>query len=346
MRHPSLFLVYLSLALLGLLAPSCGGENGPIDGAKAYSHVEKIVSFAARPAGSAKLKETAAYLKSQIEGLELPYREQVWEEPVEVYGKATTIEFRNVWTEIPGDDPKAGPILLLAAHYDTKLASGHPEASHNMEFVGAIDGGGASGLLLELARVLRDRKNSMNIWIVWFDGEECFEWDWVDEKSLFGSRHFARTMNADKTLFPKGLSARMRAMVLLDLIGSRNIKIDRDTLSHSELLKIFEDTADEMGEKSRMFRWESPMTDDHKPFRNYGVKVIDLIDFRFRIPGDQPRSLPRGGTEPAPPEGLYTAWWHTSKDNLDQLEADSLAFVGNLVWRALPRIEQQFYGSK
>ena len=77
-----------------------------------------------------------------------------------------------------------------------------------------------------------------------------------------------------------------------------------------------------------------------------GLKVIDLIDFRFRIPGDQPRTLPRGGTEPTPPQGRYTAWWHTDKDTIDQVAPDSLAFVGNLVWRALPRIEQKFYGSQ
>ena len=49
----------------------------------------------------------------------------------------------------------------------------------------------------------------------------------------------------------------------------------------------------------------------------------------------------RGVTKP--PDGTYAAWWHTPDDTLDKMSAASLAFAGNLVWRALPAIEKKFY---
>jgi glutaminyl-peptide cyclotransferase len=248
-------------------------------------------------------------------------------------------------------------VLLLGCHYDSKLCQGHPDPAHNFPFVAAIDGAGASGVLLELARVLNDHQTrarkgegsleliTPNIWIVWFDGEECIEWDWTTEKSLLGSRHFARSMSNDKNLFPDGLAARLRVMVLLDLIGDKNIKIDKDTKSSAQLLEIFAAAAERMGETERMFEYESPMTDDHEPFKDFGVTVIDLIDFRWRAPEEWKMSAEewqrRGITKPA--DGTYAAWWHTSEDTLDKMSPDSLAFAGNLVWHALTDIDEKFY---
>lgn len=352
--------LFVGMAVVGALALtliSCGGPAGPVDGAKAYAHVEKIVELSPRPPGSEALKKTASYLAAEITKLGLTPREQTWTESVQAYGKARDLELRNVWTEIPGKDPD-GPILLLACHYDSKECEGHPDPAHNFEFVGAIDGGGASGVLLELARVLSDHQKraragggaeliSPNIWIVWFDGEECVEFDWSRDKalSLMGSRHFARTMSGDKKLFPEGLAERMRVMVLLDLIGDKNIKIDRDTRSSGQLLEIFAATAERMGEKDRMFLYDSPMTDDHEPFKDFGVTVIDLIDFRWRAPAEWAMSAEdwqrRGVTKPA--DGTYAAWWHTPEDTLDKISPASLAFVGNLVWHSLPVIDQKFY---
>lgn len=321
---------------------SCSSDTGPVDGTRAYAHVEKFVSFGPRPPGSPARDTAAKYISDELRSYGLTPRDQKWSEKVEVYGKTAEYAFHNVWTEVPGRDPQNGPVLLLAAHYDTKLTGNHADETHNFDFVGAIDGGGASGVLLELARALSQRETPLvpNVWLAWFDGEECLEWNWKDEKSLFGSRYFAETMSKDKTLFPDGLAQRMKVMVLMDLIGDTQQKIDKDTRSMGKLLDIFLATAEEMGETDRMFEYESPMTDDHVPFKNRGVAVIDLIDFRWRTPAEWARvaqGVPGPATE-------YTAWWHTPLDTMDNVSADSLAFVGNLVWNALPRIEREFYG--
>lgn len=317
------------IACLGLF--SCGGSKGPIDGDRAYQHVAKLVGFGPRPAGSEELAASAAYIGEQLQALGLEMQVQEFQDE-----KAPGVTFRNLWTEIPGSDPTAGPVVVLAAHYDTKLADGHDNADHNFPFVGAIDGAGASGLLLELARHLTQRPDpGANIWLVWFDGEESIPWDWDHDRSLFGSRHFVRTMIADKERFPRGLRARMKALVLMDLIGDKNIKLDRDGNSNKELQDLFGEVAKEMGEEERMYSYRSSFTDDHIPFNDAGVRVIDLIDFKFRAPSER---MPN-----EPPEIAELAtWWHTNEDTLDKVSADSLAFVGNLVWLALPRIEEAF----
>jgi Zn-dependent M28 family amino/carboxypeptidase len=336
------------------LGLSCDGTDGPIDGQRAYAHAREIVSYGPRPPGSPALAKAGDYLVRQIRDLGLTPQEQTWQQSVEVYGKPVTLALRNVWTEVPGKDPENGPIVLLAAHYDSKLMQGHPDPAHNFEFVGALDGGATSGILLELARALHERKGkegalAANVWIAWFDAEESLEYDWVNEKSLLGSRHFATTMAADKKRFPSGLSARLRVMVLLDLLGDHNWKIDRDTRSNAELADIFQAAAADLGLADRVFRYESPMYDDHVPFKDLGVSVIDLIDFRWRPPSEQAISAEQWkqrGVD-APAKGTYRAWWHTPDDKLDNVSADALAEVGNLVWHALPAIDaslQQRHG--
>lgn len=293
-------------------------------------HVRALVGFGPRPSGSEALARAGDYIVQQIRALGLTPEEDRWTE--------AGVGFRNIWTRIPGSDP-AGRILAIGTHYDTKKTQGHPVPEQNFHFVGAIDGGGGSGLLLELARVLKERETAPagshpEIWLIWFDGEESIPFDWGDgSRALFGSRRFVVAMTADKEQFPNGLASRMKAFVLLDLIGSADIKIDRDGNSNVDLQDIFARTAELMGESQRVYLYHSTITgDDHLAFRDYSVPSVDLIDFMHRIPG---RDLPAGVE--------YRQWWHTSQDDLDNMSAESLQFAGNLVWNALPLIEEEFF---
>jgi Zn-dependent M28 family amino/carboxypeptidase len=182
--------------------------------------------------------------------------------------------------------------------------------------------------------VLTAEKHRPNIWLVWFDGEESIPLDWDENMSLYGSRHMADEMFSD----PK-LTGRLRVMVLMDLIGSRNFKIDRDYVSHPALSDLFGEVAAEMGEAGRMFRFKSSMTDDHVPFQLKGVKVIDLIDFRHRTPNDRRQHGDRDATA----EGEFEQWWHTDRDTVENMDPNALAFTGNLVHRAIPRIVEKYY---
>lgn len=321
----------LLFSLLSSLMIACGGSVGPVEGSRAYRQVEAILKFGPRPSGSAALRSVAGFLAAELRQLGLEVHTQDFEDPEQAPG----IKFRNLWTEIPGADPVSGPIILLAAHYDSKLASGHAQADHNFAFRGAIDAAGACGTLLELARVLKLRADPVaNIWLAWFDGEESLDWDWNDDRALFGSRHFVTAMLADKRRFPSSLGKRIRAMILLDLIGDRDMKLDRDGNSNKLLQDLFLEAAKNLGFSDQMYTFKSEFLDDHLPFRNAGVRVIDLIDFQWRTPSS------RGPNEP-PHIARYEAWWHTAEDTIDKISEDSLELIGDLVWMAIPMIEEK-----
>lgn len=317
------------LLLCSLLLPSCG-SSGPIDGQKAMTHAEQLVGFGPRPSGSVALGKAADYIVAQLETLGLTPHRQTFTPPKEQF------QGQNVWVQIDGDDPQKGPILCIGAHYDTKLADGK-DGRQLLNFVGAIDGAGGPAVLLELARELKQQpKPKVNVWLLFIDAEESVSWDWGEgERALLGSKHFVKAMNEDKALFPAGLKSRLKAFVLLDLIGSKDLKIDRDGNSKTDLQNLFLAAAKAMGAEDRVYKYNAPrgFGDDHLSFANYGVPVVNLIDFMYRVPGEQ-----------QPPGENYLQWWHTEKDNLQAMSADSLAFIGNLVMQAYPAL--QAYCSK
>lgn len=339
----------LLLALAGipaLLLSSCGGSSGPIDGGQAMAHVRAMVAFGPRPFGSEALAKTADYLAGEVKKLGLEMKRH------EVLHEKEKKTIRNLYLQIDGDDPGNGPILMFGAHYDTKLAEGHADAAHNIPFVGAIDGGGGPAVLLELARVLKQRtpKPKCNIWLYWIDAEESIDWTWNDERALLGSKAFCKMLSETKVL------PRVKAFVLIDLIGSKDYKIDKDGNSDKKLQEVFDRAAAAMGEADRVGRFPSDVeiqqmkayarqqgkpeawgiTDDHNTFRGFGVPSVLLIDFERRIPGRQQVN----------PTTDFQQWWHTSEDNLDAMDPDALAFTGNLLLQALPELETFVLGRK
>ena len=111
----------------------------------------------------------------------------------------------NVVVKIPGAD--AGRILITG-HFDTKLF-------RQFRFVGANDGGSSAAMLLELARVLKDRKNPYTIELVFFDGEEATLPEWTGTDHTYGSRHYVETGKADGSL------SKIRAMILFDMVADQ-----------------------------------------------------------------------------------------------------------------------------
>ncbi|MCA3007183.1 MAG: M28 family peptidase [Phycisphaerales bacterium] len=317
-------------AAAALLTAACGGSSGPVDGGKAYGHVQAFVGFGPRPFGSDALGKTADYIGGELQKLGVAMKRH------EVVHDKEKKTIRNLYAQIDGEDPQNGPILLIGAHYDTKLAEGHTDAKCNFPFVGAIDGGGGPAVLIEVARALKARPQppKCNVWLYWIDAEESIDWTWNDERALLGSKAFCAMLSKEKLL------SRVKAFVLIDLVGSKDWKIDRDGNSDTKLLDVFGAAAKAMGEDKRMYEFPSPADiqayrsrginwgtkDDHEVFKNYGVPSVLLIDFARRMPAE-------------PKDPRFEQWWHTADDDLGAVDADALAFTGNLLLKALPDLE-------
>ena len=279
-------------ALLVALALGAAEAAEKFDGGAALKHVERLVAIGPRVAGSPGGVRARDYIVGELK--KLPGA-QVQVKAFEADTPHGRLKMANVVAVLPGRRPD---VIMLAGHYDTKLFK-------EFRFVGANDGGSSAALLLELARRLAGAPRDYTYWLVWFDGEEARE-QWTERDSLYGSRRLAAELARDKRL--------PRAMILVDMIGDRDLSIRRETHSAGWLTEIVWDAAARLGHGRHFLRDTLPVEDDHVPFLTLGVPATLLIDFDY------------------PP-------WHTADDTLDKISAQSLSVVGEVLLEALPSVE-------
>ena len=282
----------IAVAMVVVASIAVAAEGPQFDGAAALKHVEQLVAIGPRVAGTPGGARAREYIVSELKkiaGVQVQVKAFDADTP---HGR---VSMANVIAVLPGRRPDG---IMVAGHYDTKLFK-------QFQFVGANDGGSSAGLLLELARRLAARPRDYTYWLVWFDGEEARE-AWTDRDSLYGSRRLAADLTRDKRL--------PRAMILVDMIGDRDLAISREAHSAMWLTQIIWDAAARLGHGRHFLRETIPVEDDHVPFLRVGVPSTLLIDFDF------------------PP-------WHTAADTLDKISADSLTVVGQVVLEALPSVE-------
>ena len=310
MRRASLVLVALGLGIAAAVttpaaqgrAPTAQAPAPPVqapapsatrfDGAAALRHVERLVAIGPRPAGSPAGAQARAYIVAELKKAKVDVRVRPFE--------ADTPHGRLAMANVVGVSPGRRPdVIMIGGHYDTKVF-------RDFAFVGANDGGSSAGLLLELARVLARRgRGELTYWITFFDGEEARE-HWTATDSLYGSRQLADEL-AKANQLP-------RALILVDMIGDRDLAIRREALSTPALTDMLWAAARRLGHQHHFLSSTLSVEDDHAPFLRRGVPAALLIDFDF------------------PP-------WHTPHDTLDKISAQSLQVTADVVLEALPAIE-------
>jgi glutaminyl-peptide cyclotransferase len=276
--------VLLGLALVALVAtdnvPFADGDDGDdapaarptvdrFDAEAAWRLLNAQVELGPRPAGSPASRQLAEKLRELLPDGRF---------------QALPGGLRNVIGTVRGREPG---YIVVGAHYDTKDIDG---------FVGANDGASGTAVVTELARTVKSPRHTIHF--VLFDGEEsprgADDAEFV-EKGLRGSKVAARRFR------------RARAMVLLDFVGDRRLRIPREDLSNLRLWARLRRAAHRVGAR-RTFPDESrgAVQDDHLPFLGVGVPAIDLIDFDF-------------------------ACWHRSCDDMSAVSKRSLDASGESV---------------
>ena len=287
--------------------PEQAKKTTAFDAERAFNHVKTQVEFGPRPAGSAALEKTREYLVKELKsyGLKVTLDEFT---PTTPQGK---VKMKNVIAELPGESSN---IIAIASHYDTKPYK-------EFTFVGANDGGSSTGALLEIARVMtsENTKRKFTYQFVFLDGEEAFCAEWSEclngKDHTYGSSHMVERLRANKQL------EQLKAFILLDMIGDKDLQIPRESNSSAWLVQAIWETAGEAGYRKQFPTRSSYVEDDHSRFLEAGVPAVDLIDFEY------------GGQD--------NPYWHTKDDTLDKLSAQSLKAVGDVVLLSLPRIETQ-----
>ena len=289
------------LALAVAPATAQGAAPATFDSSRAYEHLLRQVGFGPRPAGSAALAQCREYILAELDAAGIETRQDAFD--------ATTplgrVQMVNVVATIPG---RRAERIALATHYDTKLF-------REFRFVGASDAASSTAAVLELARVLKARQNEFTIELLFFDGEEAVV-DWYrNNDNTYGSRHYVETARQTGTL------AGLKALVLLDMIGDRNLTIRRDSNSTPWLTDVIWASAATLGYQTNFLSEQTTIDDDHMPFVRAGIPSVDIIDLDY----------------PA---------WHTAQDDLARVGARSLQVVGEVVLDALPQIEQRLSAAR
>lgn len=276
------------------------------NGERAMDHVRKQIDFGPRPPDTQQLAKTRAYITNELKsyGLNVSLDEF----------NATTPQgekkMANIVAEIPGESKT---LILIASHYDTKFYK-------DMYFVGANDPAASVAALLEIGRVLGSRKEKPKATyrLVFFDGEESFCEGWSDcgdeenPDNTYGSRHYVSQLRVKNEL------AQTKALILLDMMGYKNLQLGRDPMSTRWLQDIIWQTGRELGhDKIFLNREEGVGGDDHEPFLRAGVDSVDLI---------QLSSYPH---------------WHKADDTADKVSAQSMKIVGDTILASLPKIVER-----
>jgi glutaminyl-peptide cyclotransferase len=233
-------------------------------GGKALAHVQQLVDFGPRPAGSRAIEKSRDYIEDQL-------RRSGWRVTRQAFSDDTPrgkIQFVNLVAQFSAQGKAASPSFLLCSHYDTKLFD-------TIRFVGANDGGSSTGLLLELARVIGQHPDlARKIELVFFDGEEAFE-QFSQKDGLYGSRYFARQSRSGGTV------RQFRGGLLFDMVGDRSLGITLPSDSPAEMARDIFAAAEALKLRNYFSYFDRELIDDHAPLNAVGIPTLDIIDFDY-----------------------------------------------------------------
>jgi len=300
----ALLQIPLASLLAALVAVSCAAQAPPtataFSGARALEDTRKLVAIGPRVAGTPGAAAARDYISAQLKAAGLAVEEQ----PFDAQTPRGIVHMVNLRATSPGlprrDAPSQVrvPRIIVAGHYDTKLFN-------EFTFVGANDGGSSAAFLIELARALKPRTLPMDVELLFLDGEEAVgEWQGTDH--TYGSRYYVEDAKKAGTL--KSIAA----LILVDMIGDRDLHILKEENSTPWLTQLVWGTAAKMGRREFESR-TTPIEDDHLEFLAAGVPSVDIIDLDY----------------PA---------WHRADDTMDKVSAKSLQAVGDVVMAALKEI--------
>ena len=299
----------ISLCVLSTLACSAQKSASKISGQAIYNLTQQYVTTAPhRYVGSPDHASAEAFIKSQ-------FAPEIAKGTFETDSFVAStpigmVPMRNYIARYPG---KKDGIIVLASHYETNYPL------KDIHFVGANDGACTSALLIEIAHYLRTHPpEGYSVWIVLDDGEEAIQ-EWSDSDSLYGTRHLAAKWSKDGTI------TRIKAFLLADMIGDKDLNIDRDSNSTPWLLDLLKQAAKNTGHATSVFKNETTVSDDHLPFRQRNVPVLDLIDIDY------------GPHTAQSPDGYH----HTAQDTMDKISAKSLQTSADLFLEMIRLIDQR-----
>ncbi len=281
---------YILPLVLAIIAGLFGCHSSPqFDGGRSFEHLLAQTAMGPRNPGSPGHAACRAYLVEELSRLADTVLVQDF----------TLDGFPGGLANIVGRyNAESADRILLAAHWDTRpWADLDPDTSNRSKAIlGANDGASGVAVLLEVARVLSQKRPHRGVDIVFFDVEDSGDAG-RPETFCLGSVYYAAHMPKPKPMFG----------ILVDMIGDRelDIYIERNSLAGAPHVV---DLVWEHAKESKSFH-RFPMYsvhDDHLSLLSVGIPCVALIDFDY-------------------------PYWHTVEDTPDKCSAKSLKEVGDVL---------------
>lgn len=290
--------------LLYVLAALCACERpapqprGPFDGEKALGYAKAQVDFGPRVPGSPAHKAAGDWIVARMRERADTVIEQTWTHHT---AAGVDLPLRNVLARFR---PSATERVLFVTHWDSRPTSDE-ETDPSMRknpVPGANDGASGVGLFVALGDLLKATPPSVGVDLLFVDGEDYGSFD-KNEDVLIGSRYFAEHLPSP--------SYRILYGVLWDMIGDADLQIHQEVNSVErapEVVSRVWQVAADLGYRNTFIPVaREPITDDHIPLLDKGLRVIDVIDLQY------------------PPH-------HTTRDTIDKISAQSLKTVGDVAY--------------
>ena len=282
----------------------------------AYNYVKKQLDFGPRVPGSVAHKQCAEWFVDFFSGKAdtvyvQDFRTRLYD------GRG--IDGKNI---IAAFNPEAKKRILLAAHWDSRPFADHdPDKNNwNTPIDGANDGASGVGVLMEIARILNDNPVNIGVDIILFDledyGAPYFLNLMTNDDWALGSQYWAKN--------PHIYNYRAYFGILLDMVGASNAKFPKEYYSQQFAPALSNDVwkiARELG-YDEYFTNElgHPINDDHIYVNAIArIPMIDIIHLENNS------------------ESSFYPYWHTVKDNIEQIDPKTLGMVGDVVVNVLYR---------
>ncbi|MFL5639619.1 MAG: M28 family peptidase [Gemmatimonadaceae bacterium] len=277
---------------------NAGSTSTGFNGTSAYNYAKAQVDFGPRVPGSPAAKRAGDWIIQQM-------RARADTVIVQSFTYTTAdgrkLPLRNILARFR---PSLAERVLYLTHWDSRPISDSPtatEAEKKMPVPGANDGASGVGMFIALGDVLKRTKPNVGVDLLFTDGEDYGDFGPPEVDVLIGSKYFATHLPSPsyKPLYG----------ILWDMIGDKDLRIPYEMNSFQQAPEVVSrvwQTAADLG-YGDVFVQESggPVTDDHIPLLNAGLRVIDVIDLTYPS-------------------------HHTPQDTMDKISARSLAIVGDV----------------
>lgn len=276
----------------------------------AYAYVANQVAFGPRVPNSKAHKQCGDYLAAELTrfGAQL----YVQEANLKAYD-GTLLEARNL---IGSYNPEQSKRVLLFAHWDSRPYSDHDPDPANLRkpLEGADDGASGVGVLLEIARQLGQQAPNIGVDILFCDAEDYGTPEFVDDYQpdtwCLGSQFWAKN--------PHVKNYKAEFGILLDMVGGKGATFFREfqsMRSAAPIVQMVWSKARDLGYGKYFINADGgAITDDHQyVISGRGIPSIDIINY-----------------DPDTETG-FASYWHTQKDNMDNIDRETLKAVGQTV---------------